>query len=147
MHEQRLTTRLINYWELLKNGQPVPVYEQLNPSALEGVWTNCLALKAEPAPSGGNAYSYVHCGSEIQKAIGQDLRGQRMTTNMKFFPGAKIIKRIDEVATQAVPSPLLDDGQFVNEHNKVIKYRACLLSFGTPQKISHIVVGVSWRAF
>lgn len=147
MQEQRLTTRLIAYWEKIKGDSPLPQYEKLNPSALDELWSNCLSLKAEPAGVDKLSYTYVHCGQEITKAIGKDLRGQRMTTNMKFFPGAKIIKRIDEVASQVQHTPLLDDGQFVNEKNQIIKYRACLLAFGTPKTITHIVVGVSWRAF
>lgn len=147
MQEQRLTTRLISYWEKIKGENYLPVYDKINPSAIEELWNNCLCLRADPAGVDSFAYTYVHCGQEITKAIGKDLRGQRMTTNMKFFPGAKIIKRIDEVAKQAQPTPLLDDGQFVNEKNQIIKYRACLLAFGSQKTITHVVVGVSWRAF
>lgn len=147
MQEQRLTTRLMAYWEKIKGADALPLYEKLNPSALDELWNNCLCLRAEPSGTNKLSYTYLHCGQEISKAIGKDLRGQRMTTNMKFFPGAKIIKRIDEVASQVKPTPLLDDGQFVNENNQIIKYRACLLAFGTSKSITHIVVGVSWRAF
>lgn len=145
--EQRLTSRLISYWENIRGEATLPPYAQLNPSALDELWNNCLVLRTEPAAAGKLSYSYTHCGQEISKAIGKDLTGQRMTSNMKFFPGAKIIKRIDEVATQVKPTPLLDDGQFINEKNQIIKYRACLLAFGNTQGISHVVIGVSWRAF
>lgn len=147
MHEQRLTTRLISYWEQIKGASTYPSYQQLNPSALDEIWDNCLAMQAQPSVGEKRPYTYVHCGSLISQAIGKDLRGQTMTTNMKFFPGAKIIKRIDEVVAQASPSPLLDDGQFVNDAGKVVKYRACLLAFGANGVVTHVVIGVSWRAF
>lgn len=147
MHEKRLTTRLITYWEKLKGDDFCPGYEQLNPSALDDIWNNCLVLHAQPSVGEKRPYTYVHCGELISQAIGKDLRGQTMTTNMRFFPGAKIIKRIDEVVAQASPSPLLDDGQFVNDAGKVVKYRACLLAFGANNIVSHVVIGVSWRAF
>lgn len=147
MYEKRLTTRLISYWEQIKADAPYPSIQQLNPSALDDIWDNCLALAAQPAVNNKRPYTYVHCGQTISQAIGKDLRGQTMTTNMKFFPGAKIIKRIDEVMGQNAGTPLLDDGQFVNDQNKVVKYRACLLAFGANGVVTHVLIGVSWRAF
>lgn len=148
MQEQRLTTRLITYWENIKGHDPLPIYAKINPGALDDLWKNCLVLKTEPAASAENlTYVYIHCGQEIAKAIGHNLSGRRMTTNMKFFPGANIIKRIDEVANLKEYKPLLDDGQFVNDKNQVVKYRACLLAFGTQDIVSHILVGVTWRTF
>lgn len=147
MYEQRLTSRLISYWEKLKGTAEMPLYAQLNPGALDDIWDNCMVLKIEPSPAEKKNYVYTHCGSKIIEAIGQDITGQRMSANMKFFPGAKIIKRIDEVSNLSTPTPLLDDGQFVNEKSKVIKYRACLLVFGAEKHVTHVIVGVSWRAF
>lgn len=147
MHEKRLTTRLMAYWEQIKGDSHCPGYQQLNPSALDDIWHNCLALRVQPSTGKRRSYTYVHCGETISQAIGKDLTGQTMTTNMKFFPGAKIIKRIDDVVEQASPTPLLDDGQFVNEAGKVVKYRACLLAFGANGEVAHVVIGVSWRAF
>lgn len=147
MHEKRLTTRLIAYWEQIKGEQAFPAYQQLNPAALDDIWDNCLALQAQPPAGNTRPYVYVHCGQGVAQAIGHDLHGQTMTTNMKFFPGAKIIKRVDEVTSQSLPTPLLDDGQFVNDAGKVVKYRACLLAFGSNGVVSHVVIGVSWRAF
>lgn len=147
MHEKRLTTRLITYWEQTKGSLDFPAFAQLNPAALEGVWDNCLALKTQPSVADKRSYTYVHCGETITQAIGKNMVGQTLSTNMRFFPGAKIIKRIDEVVAQASPTPLLDDGQFVNDNGKVIKYRACLLAFGANGAVSHVVIGVSWRAF
>ena len=45
------------------------------------------------------------------------------------------------------PTPLLDTGQFVSETSKVIKFRSCLLPFGTEERITHVVVGFSWREY
>lgn len=148
MHEKRLTTRLIDYWERIRGGASAyPLFQQFNPGAVDDIWQNCLALQAQPNQGGTQQYVYVHCGETVQEAIGQDVRGQVLSTNMKFFPGAKIIKRIDEVVSLTTPSPLLDDGQFVNKNGKVIKYRACLLAFGGENAVTHVIIGVSWRAF
>ena len=148
MHEQRLTTRLINYWEQLRKESSAPQYERLNPGAIDEIWQNSMVLQVQPGTGERRVYTYVHCGTEIRKAVGQDLTGQTLTTNMKFFPGAKIIKRVDEVFDLAALTPLMDDGQFVNTDGKVVKYRACLLAFMNSNRIiTHVMVGVSWRAF
>lgn len=136
------------YWEQLRKDSDAPAYERFNPAAIDEIWHNCLVLEVQPGSGEKKTYKYVHCGEEIAKGVGQSLTGQMLSTNMKFFPGAKIIKRIDEVFDQAAIAPIMDDGQFVNTEGKVIKYRACLLSFMNSHRIiTHVIVGVSWRAF
>lgn len=147
MHDKRLTTRLIGYWERIRPAGGVPAFIQLNPSAIDDIWQNCLALQAQPGSGEMAHYLYVHCGEAVAQAIGKDVRGEVISVKMKFFPGVTILKRIDEVARGKVQSPVLDDGQFVNDKGKVIKYRACLLAFGEKQVVTHVVIGVSWRAF
>lgn len=147
MHEKRLTSRLIKYWELTKKEDPLPAFSRFNTTSIDDIWQNCMALEVLPSASREKVYTYMHCGDNISEAIGKNLTGETLTTHMKFFPGAKIIKRIDEVANFQAPSPLLDDGQFVSGKGKIIKYRACLLAFLAGERISHIVVGVSWREF
>lgn len=147
MYEQRLTTRLMAYWEQIKGTAEFPAYQQINAAAIDDIWQNCIALQVQPRVGDTLSYVYVHCGEAVSRALGRDMRGQALTTNMRFFPGAKIIKRLDEVVLGTTPTPLLDDGQFVNDNSKVIKYRACLLACGLNATISHVVIGVSWREF
>lgn len=147
MHEKRLTTRLITYWERTKGSADFPAYQQINPSAIDDIWQNCLALHVQPKSGGMQHYVYAHCGETVTKALGKNMRGQMLASNMRLFPGARIIKRIDEVVTRTAATPLLDDGQFVNDNGKVIKYRACLLACGANGIVSHVIIGVSWREF
>lgn len=147
MHEQRLTTRLINYWEKIRSSDSRPAFFRLNPGAIDDIWQNCLALQTQPGKSDNPHYLYVHCGDAVAEAIGKDVRGEIMSAKMKFFPGVKIVKRVDDVVNGTAESPVIDDGQFVNDKGKVIKYRACLLAFGDNQAVTHVVIGVSWRAF
>lgn len=147
MHDKRLTTRLTNYWEKIKKDSSAPQYAKVNQAVISDIWQNCMVLEVQPATGGKPVYKYVHCGEEIAKAVGQNLSGQSLTTDMRFFPGVNIVKRIDEVFKQA-PAPIYDEGQFVNKSGKVVKYRACLLTFITNSNyVSHVLVGVSWRSF
>jgi hypothetical protein len=56
-----------------------------------------------------------------------------------------VVRKASEVL--ANPVPLVDMGQFINAGNKVVKYRSCLLPFGTGNKVTHIIAGLSWREF
>lgn len=149
MQEKRLTLRLTSFWDRIRKDDPMPSYTKLNPAMLEDVWQNCVVLKVMPSAAGKQkSFTYVHFGSEIKGATAKDLLGETLTTNMKFFPGAKIIRRIDEVVSGEAPTPLYDEGEFVNDRGAIVKYRACLLAFGAPNTgITHVLIGVSWRAF
>ena len=71
--------------------------------------------------------------------------GQTFGPGHNQFPVAVLIRKIHLVF--ANPAPLVDMGQFVSERGKIIKYRSCLLPFGTQGVVTHIVVGLSWREF
>jgi hypothetical protein len=63
-----------------------------------------------------------------------------------MVPGGKVLNYIDKVMLD--PKPTIEDGQFINEKNQVVKFRSCLLPFGSDRdNITHIIAGLSWRAF
>lgn len=150
MYEKRLTVRLVNYWDNLRKEAAQPTFATWNPAAIDDIWQNCMALQVLPSAANTNTktYTYVHCGEEVAQAVGKNLLGETLTTKMKFFPGARIIRRIDDVANMHSPVPVYDEGEFVNDKSQIVKYRACLVSFMARDSfVSHVVVGVSWRAF
>lgn len=147
MQENRLTVRLINYWNQLKGVAFLPYYSQFNPAPVSDLMESCFVLEIMPSAGSQPMYRYDYCGQAIKNVLGKDLTGQMLTTSMRLFPGARIIKRIDEVARMEAEIPLLDEGQFVNDKSKIIKYRACMVAFGKEGTVSHILIGVSWREF
>ncbi len=144
--EQRLTTRLIAYWERIKQeGSPVPNIESFNPQMIDDLWSRCFQVSVTQSDQ-KNHYTYDYVGSSITEIFGTNLVGNRVTSKMHFMPARKMIEQMD--SAMIAPETKLLDGQFVDENNKLIKYRSCLLPFGhDKQSITHFIIGISWNSF
>ncbi len=147
MQEKRLTKRLIAYWEQLRKEQPMPLWEQFNSAAFTDIWQHCCGWSVEAGKTGLNVYTYTYVGHAVKEALGgDDPTGQRFTGDLTHFPGARIVKRIDQTVKERFP--LIDEGQFINPDNRLIKFRSCLLPFATKREgVVQVVMGLSWRAF
>lgn len=145
MYEKRLTQRLTRYWDSLKKDNPMPPFQKFNVSAIDDVWDYCLLIAVSSAAGQTPNYNYYRLGKKVQDLYGSDVSGQPVRPEQSKSRNASIIKRIGEVL--ANPTPLYDDGQFVNAKHKVVKYRSCLLPFGQNGEVTHVVVGLSWREF
>lgn len=146
MQEKRLTTRLTKYWERLKKDGPLPLYAWWNPSSIDDIWPNCVTIIAETAPS-GKRYRYQYVGNKIENAWGADISGKPISNGgHHMFKGADIINKLNHVSD--IHEPIIDAGKFISEQNKVVKYRSCLLPFGSDgEGVTHVVIGLSWKDF
>jgi hypothetical protein len=148
MEDKRLTKRLVDYWDRLRKDLPLPSWERFNIEGLADVWGKCCVWRVEVAssPDVRPQYMYEYVGASAEEALGRNLTGMIFVSHAQQFAGARITKRINEVVQNR--TPLFDEGSFVNERNRTIKYRSCLLPFGTKDgKVTHIVLGLSWRSF
>ena len=144
MHEQRLTLRLLRYWELMRKDAPYPPISHFNSEVVGELWPFCFKTAVDKRKK--TAYTYEYMGDELAKLYGQDLTGMTIDYNMTQFPGGVVHKKLPEVVESG--APLLDDGHFLNQEQGLIKYRACYLPFGDSKKgVTHIVVGLSCRKF
>lgn len=148
MHDKRLTDRLTSYWSNIRKEKPYPEIQHFNPSAVEDVWAYCFRLKVEPAAANvtTRTYRYEYMGAKIIEAYGKNLSGQSVSSAVRMLPGSDILKKVDMVLANS--TPLYEGGQFVNDKNKIVKYRSCMLPFGNETAgVTHIVVGLSWKSF
>lgn len=158
--EKRLTERLIGYWEKLLSANPefnampeegavarLPDYEHFNKGLIEDVWASCFVLRVQPGERKILNYVYEYMGRSLIDVYGRDLTNMTLNSRMQNVPGAKMLKRIDEISQAKVP--ITDEGQFVNEKHNTVKYRACMLPFTRigREEVTHIVAGLSWRQF
>lgn len=142
--ERRLVTRLYNYWERICAGKKYPQIEKFSGSALSDVMDYCFILKTE-STSNGLVHKYKFAGREVIKAFGEDPTGEIATSKINVRPGIKLFKLIDECAK--FQKPLNEQGQFINDNDKIIKYRCACLPFGMGDKVTDIVVGISYKMF
>lgn len=148
MTDKRLTLRLTEYWNRLRKDLPLPQIEHFSPSTLEDVMGKCCMWRVDIGGNNNNMlmYSSEYVGDELKEAIGSKLTGEVFSPRISQFPAARIMGKISHaVEDKTVVS---DEGQFVHEDNRIIKYRSCLLPFGTRAgKVTNILLGVSWKKF
>lgn len=144
--DHRLTDRLTNYWNLLRRDTVMPEFAQFNLSAISDIWQQCILFTVQHgAGDKPHSVSFYMLGEQAKTIYGGDMSGRTMFSGMKHFQGASIVRRMDDII--AKPEILQDQGQFVNERSKIVKYRSCLLPFGKDNKVTHILAGLSWREF
>lgn len=144
-HNKRQTHRLITHWHRICQDKPLPAWIKFNPAAFDDVWQQCCVwqVQAKPQQSTIIVYNCEFCGEKIQAYVGDNLSGMMYSQSFLQIPGARIIRHMDEVVHSK--QPLSDEGVFYNEHNKVVKFRSCLLPFGdTGGRVSHVVVCLTW---
>jgi hypothetical protein len=147
MIQHRLTERLAAHWNLLRKDNILPDFSQFNPSAITDIWQNCVLFTVQPTAAGTMPMlGFKAIGDKLSPLFGKELIGKIVNFSQKHFHGAAIIRRTGEVIEN--PAPLFDEGQFVTSNSKVVKFRSCLMPFGSKDgRITHIVVGLSWREF
>lgn len=143
--EQRMTTRMVDYWNRIKQDGSVPAIESFNPQAIDDLWGRCFQVSVHRADN-RNHYIYDYVGNMLPEIFGNNLVGNHVTSKLHFMPAKKMIEQMDIVIK--CPETKLLDGQFIDERNKLIKYRSCLLPFGyDKENITHFIIGISWNSF
>lgn len=146
MHSQRLSDIFTKYWELIKKDSGMPNYSAINKASLVGSWEQCLVVKTQPTAAGvPPRFQCIEAGAKLEALFGHAVVGEVFTPKQKHHAAANILARLEEVWLS--PAPIYDEGQFMGNHHKMVKYRSCLLPFGQGEQVSHILVGLSWREF
>ena len=123
----------------------MPSYEQFAPEALgDEVWQNCCTLLLRKSHEKW-IYTYDFTGNLIRPALGKELKRGVGSLGINGFQEARLLNKAEEMLKTG--EPLADEGHFVNDQSKIIKFRSCLLPFGRGKDFTHIVIGLSWRAF
>jgi hypothetical protein len=145
MIELRLTTRLIKHWEMVKKENPLPTMQSFNPQAVDDLWGRCFKVSVQK--EGGKVnYIYEMIGDDLREVFGSNLVGKKVSAQLHFLPAKKIIEQMDEALGN--PIPKIMDGQFIDQNNRLIKYRSCLLPFGRDKdNVTNFVIGISWNSF
>lgn len=88
----------------------------------------------------------MRVGDKVRALYGQDMTGNIVHAGQKHLHGANLVRKLDEII--AMPMPIFDSGQFVNDRSKIVKYRTCLLPFSNHSgQVTHILAGLSWKEY
>ncbi len=140
--ERRITLRLLAYWEKLRQGRDMPVEEDIDPDDIKDLWDNCFLIHINDLKKDGYNFTY------IGDAIVQAYRGGITEDD----PDAIISPNAASISTHytdiiANPKPIVDEGEFHNLHDEVVKYRQCLLPLGRNGKVEAIFGGMRYKIF
>jgi hypothetical protein len=143
--EQRLTKRLSTYWEKLKGDDVLPDFDKLNPEAIDDIWGNCFVVLISGSAE-KRIFIYEYMGDDLIAMYGRDLTGERASVAIRSIPGSQVLEKM--TGCIEAKTPLVEQGQFMGGKDKLIKYRSCLLPFGTKEGIvTRILAGISWNAY
>lgn len=145
--EKRLTVRLQQYWEGLKKDRTMPEVAQFTQAAIDDIWPNCMLLKINREQAGQMNCYVERVGMQLQTMLGENIEGKILNPKMRVAMHATVlVRKIPDAVTGACV--VSDKGQFVSDKSRVVKYRSCLLPFGTASGgVSHILAGISWKEF
>ncbi|MCE3232922.1 MAG: sensory box protein [Rickettsiaceae bacterium] len=145
MIELRLTTRLTQYWQRIRKDADVPAMNVFNSQMVHDLWGKCIVLNVTREDGKANYY-YKYIGEDLSDVFGDNLVGQRVKAQLHFLPAKKMLENFDDMLQNPRPKNL--DGQFVDQNNHLVKYRSCILPFGTDkQNVTNFVIGISWNSF
>jgi hypothetical protein len=140
-----LTARLIEHWHCVRKDKPLPEMARFNPGPVDDLWPQCFLVSIEGRGK-RPLFKYEYMGEAIVQLYGRDLTGCYADERVAQFPGAIVCRGLGPAATHR--QPLEEDGFFINEQGRLVKYRACFLPFGNETKgVTRIVVGLSGRVF
>lgn len=145
MIEHRLPMRLVKYWETIKKDSPLPEVSLFRPHVLVDIWENCFKI-ARKVEEDKTVYKYEFVGKELESVFGERLVGKKVKAKLGFLPAQKMMDNIEAALINPIPQTM--EGQFFTKEGTLIKYRACLLPFGTSKEnVTHFIIGVSWKSF
>lgn len=142
--EQRITFRLLGYWEQLRreNGRPMPSESDIDPDDIQDLWDYCFLVQTRDMYK--DDYNYTYLGSAILHAykggLSMDNPCGLVSPNANRL--ALNYSRILETR-----QPILEEGEFRNVRNQLVKYRQCLLPLGYGDEVDAIFGGMRFKIF
>lgn len=144
MPENRMTNKLVDYWNELKGDRDFPSELDINPSDIANIWDNCFLIKNEKASGDGDGYKYTFLGQGLINAYGDDISQEEV--NILVQPNkARFIEKVEE--TIETKKPVVDESEFVNAHSVLIKYRKIYLPLGEDDDVTHVMGGMRWKGY
>lgn len=140
--ERRITIRLLAYWERLRGKRDMPTEEDIDPDDLQDLWDNCFLIHVKDLSKPD--YNYTYLGTAIIEAYRSGLS--------ESDPGRLISPNADKLAhsySEIVKTgkPVIEEDEFRNLHNDIVKYRQCLLPLGHNGTVDAIFGGMRFKIF
>jgi hypothetical protein len=138
----RLTERLMDYWQSIRQGQSLPLESDVDVDALKDIWRHCFLVSVH---QGKFAYSYL--GADLIEAYGDDITGHEIAETLLFPHPTSLHEVFKKVAATGVMQN--DESEFVNARGAHVKYRSCVLPLAAhgQEGVAFLLGGMNWKAY
>jgi len=134
--ESRLTSRLIKYWKSLKGINNVPLEKNIDNTLISDLWDNCFILRVHEINRSID-YRYDYIGKNICEAYTKDLsRGDNILINLE---ASGLHEKYIEIIR--LKRPIEHQGTYINNNDKIIKFRQCMIPFSSDGKNVTTIIG------
>ena len=141
----RAHERLREYWDKLRGVRTFPHESEIDPDEIADIWASCFLISIDDVTK-RIGYRYSYLGSELVSAFGDDADNPEVAMCLLSTALVPNTKKLDEVIQKK--QPVIDDGEFLNRYNMIVRYRTCLVPFGYEDgQVSHIFGVMRWRMY
>lgn len=146
MMERRISLRLLGYWEKLRGRRAMPVEQDINPDDIQDLWEDCLLVHVHDLDKDPdkNDYIYSYMGQSILEVHG-DVLPAGGKGSLSALNSVQLLRGCNTVVQTG--RPLLEEGEFRNYRNHLVKYRLCLLPLGEGEAVQAIFGGMRFKVF
>lgn len=132
--ERRITLRLLSYWERRRGSRKMPNQADINAEDLADLWEDCFIIEMNNKNDTNHKYSYI--GDGVQGWLGGAEKTQDIKVLTKSYP--KLFES---------PKPILEEGEFYDSAEQLVKFRQCLLPLGEGDQLKAILGGMRFKIF
>lgn len=143
---RRIPDLLSAYWDEIRQKRALPAESDVSQEHLEklGCWKDCFFIQVRDIAKEKD-YNYSYLGKAIINAYGEDLTG----VSIRAFTSpdaANLEEKYFEVIATA--RPVINEGEFQNARNLLVRYRQCLVPLGTAEgNVQAILGAMRYRLF
>ena len=141
--ERRITLRLLGYWEKLRGTRAMPSEQEIDPVDLQDLWDCCMMVHVKDVDK--QDYQYTYLGQSILEACRAGTHGEEESGSISSLNAGSLIAGCKKVIETA--KPLLEEGEFRNMRNELVKYRLCLLPLGDGAGVQAVFGGMRFKVF
>lgn len=138
--EQRLTFRLLSYWNRVRGGKKYPALSHLNISEIQEIWHFSFSINVEK-----KQHEFQYFGPDLVTIFGVDYSGDLVEDAMNdMFVNNTIGSYVNTIIKQ---KPTMESASF-NYNGKDVRYRTLTVPLSTDgENIDYIMGTTNYKIF
>lgn len=139
--EQRLTFRLLSYWNRIRGDREFPSLRDVNIGEISEMWHYTFTIELDYDE--GHRFQYF--GPELINIIGEDFTGHFVEEVMESSLLGNLIGFYDKVISQR--GPVSESSQFYSE-GKEVRYRSLIVPLtGEGEEIKYLIGTTNYKMY